>query len=232
MIAILKSSERASRSLSWLESRHSFNVGGVDALDFNGFRALREINDDILKPSSGFPMHRHKDMEIVCFVISGTMAHQDNFGHSSILKAGDVLRMSAGAGIEHTESNVSTTELLHFVQVWIRPLRSGIKPSYEQMSFSKAEKQGRLRLIVSGDREEDALFIHQDMQIYAASLKEGETLKQPLGPNRHAWVQIVSGSAIMNLKVMESGDGASLSEESDVEMECVSPCELLLFILS
>lgn len=231
MTSILKASERTARSLGWLESRHSFNKGGIDAEDLNGFRALREINDDILAPGAGFPMHAHKDMEIICFIMEGGLSHEDSFGHKATLNAGDVLRMSAGMGIEHSEANLSASKPVRFIQAWIKPSKPGFKPGYEQMSFSQAERSGKLKLVVSGDREEDAIFIHQDAQIYVASLKPGDKVRHPLSPNRHAWVQMASGVAILNLKPLESGDGASVSGEPAAEIECVEACELLLFNL-
>ena len=231
MTSVLKASERAARSLGWVESRHSFNEGGVDAVDLNGFRALREINDDTIAPGAGFPMHPHKDMEIICFVVKGGMLHEDSNGHRSSLGEGDVLRLSSGSGIGHKESNVSSAAPLHFIQIWIKPSKTGMKPAYEHMHFTEEERSGRLRLLVSGDREEDAVFIHQDAQIYTATLKAGEQVRHRLGANRNAWVQMISGSAVVNLKAMEGGDGASISGEPEVAIECVTQCELLLFNL-
>lgn len=231
MLEVLKESERAVQSLGWLESRHSFNMGGMDADDFNGFRSLSEINDDILAPGAGFPMHKRHDMEIVCFVIEGEMSHEDSYGHRTALGAGNVFRMSAGTGINHREANLSATDPLHMVQIWMRPDRIDLKPGYEQMRLCKEEIQGRLRLTVSGDREEGTLFIHQDAHIYEASLQPGEKVRHTLGANRHVWVQMVSGSALVNGVALERGDGASISEESEAEIECVTPCWLLLFSL-
>lgn len=231
MLKILKSSERAKRGLGWVESRHSFNAGGVDAQDLNGFRALREINDDLLAPGAAFPMHPHKDLEMLCFILEGSLAHSDGFGRKATLNEGDALRISAGAGMEHAEANASDSKPVRFVQAWIRPSRPGFKPSYEQMRFGKEEKEGRLKLMASGDREEDALFLHQDVQVYGAILKLGDSLVHPLGPNRNAWIQMLSGAAIVNLKPLESGDGAAVSGENSVQIECVEPCELLLFNL-
>jgi redox-sensitive bicupin YhaK (pirin superfamily) len=191
---------------------------------------LRVINDDRVAPGGGFPTHPHGDMEIVSYVLEGALAHKDSLGTGSVIRPGDVQRMSAGTGIRHSEFNASKTEPVHFLQIWILPDRPGLEPGYEQKTFSAEEKRGRLRLVGSRDGRDGSVTIHQDVDLYATLLGERESVSHALQPGRKAWVQVAQGTATLNGEQLYPGDGVAVDEAGDLELASTSEdAEILLF---
>jgi hypothetical protein len=196
-----------------------------------GFRDLRVINEDRVQPGEGFGTHGHRDMEIISYVLEGELAHRDSLGHGEVLRPGDVQRMSAGTGIRHSEFNGSATSPLHFLQVWILPERAGLAPGYEQKAFPEDRRRNRLQLVAAPDASGGALAIHQDVRIYAGLFAPGARDAVEIGPGRGAWVQVARGSVRVNGVELHAGDGASLEEESTVQVEGVEDAEVLAFDL-
>ena len=227
MIALRPAEERGHTRLSWLDSRHSFSFDRYYDPRHMGFRVLRVINEDRVDPGQGFGTHPHRDMEILTFVLEGALEHKDSLGSGSVIRPGDVQRMTAGTGISHSEFNPSRTEPVHFLQVWILPERPGLEPSYEQRSFPAAG----LRLVGSRDGREGSVRIHQDVLVYVARLSPGEEVVHALAPGRHAWIQMARGAAQVNGTRLAAGDGAALSEERSVELRGVDGAEALVFDL-
>ena len=227
MIALRPAEERGHTRLSWLDSRHSFSFDRYYDPRHMGFRVLRVINEDRVDPGQGFGTHPHRDMEILTFVLEGALEHKDSLGNGSVIRPGDVQRMTAGTGISHSEFNPSRTEPVHFLQVWILPERPGLEPSYEQRSFPAAG----LRLVGSRDGREGSVRIHQDVLVYVARLSPGEEVVHALAPGRHAWIQMTRGAAQVNGTRLGAGDGAALSEERSVTLRGVDGAEALLFEL-
>ena len=232
MISIRRSSDRGVTRLSWLDSRHSFSFGDYYDPENVGFRSLRVINDDRVGPGGGFGMHGHRDMEIVTYVLSGQLAHRDSTGTGSTLTRGDVQRMSAGTGIRHSEFNGSKEAPAHFLQIWMMPERTGLKPEYEQRRVTDEDKQGQLRLIGSHDGREGSLSIHQDVDLFASILGPSERVVYSIRPGRQAWIQVADGALTLNGKTLNAGDGAAISEETQLEMIAAEPTEFLLFDLA
>ena len=232
MITIRPRESRGKTELGWLDSRHSFSFGDYADPERMGFRALRVINEDRVIPGAGFPPHAHRDMEIVTYVLEGALAHKDTLGNSSVIKPGEVQRMSAGTGIRHSEYNGAPDERVHFLQIWILPERQGIAPGYEQRDFPADEKRGRWRLVASHDGREGSVTIHQDTDLYASLLREGETLSFALRPGRYAWLQVARGQAKLADAVMKEGDGAAISNETQIALAAAADAELLLFDLA
>jgi quercetin 2,3-dioxygenase len=240
MIRIRKSAERGHGEHGWLDTRHTFSFADYYDPRHMGFRALRVINDDRVAPRRGFPSHPHRDMEILTYVVEGALAHEDSMGNGSVIRAGDVQRMSAGTGIVHSEVNASPSQALRLLQIWILPEREGLPPSYEQKTFSESEKRGRLRRVVSRDGAEGSVSIHQDVDVYATVLRGGQAVRHTLRPGRHAWLQVAEGAVTLNGQVLEVGDGAAVSDETTLELGAEGPqegrgegrAEALLFDLS
>jgi len=225
-------SERAASKLAWLDVKHSFQFDEERPEELNGFRALKAFNDVRMAPGSAFPMRRLKNMELLSYVVEGELRLQDSQGHSQALSTNDVQRLSSGLGLAHAELNNSKAAPLRFIQLWIQPSVPDLKPGYEQMSFSKAEKTGKLKLIASGDREEDCLFIHQDVHIYAASLSDGDAVSHIIAPNRNVWLQVVSGMAKADGMELSEGDALAIeNEETSLAIEAASRCEIILLDL-
>ena len=227
MIALRPAEERGHTRLSWLDSRHSFSFDRYYDPRHMGFRVLRVINEDRVDPGQGFGTHPHRDMEILTFVLEGALEHKDSLGSGSVIRPGDVQRMTAGTGISHSEFNPSRTEPVHFLQVWILPERPGLEPSYEQRSFPAAG----LRLVGSRDGREGSVRIHQDVLVHLARLSPGEDVVHALVPGRHAWIQMARGAAQVNGARLAAGDGAALSEERSVTLRGVDGAEALVFDL-
>ncbi|GAB1267550.1 pirin family protein [Aurantivibrio infirmus] len=223
---------RGRADVDWLDSRHTFSFGSYYDPEHMGFGALRVINEDRIVPGGGFDTHGHKDMEIISYVISGALAHKDSIGNGSQIKPGEVQKMSAGSGIEHSEFNASKTEPVHFLQIWIRPNRVGIDPSYEQVYFALEERQNTLKLIVSGSGREGAIQISQDVEIYSAVLDVDKHLKFDVATDRKVWVQVVKGELIINSVKLAAGDGLGLEKISEVSLASTSDAEILLFDLA
>lgn len=232
MIRIRRSDERGRADHGWLDSRHTFSFADYYDPEHMGFRTLRVINEDRVRAGAGFGTHGHRDMEIVSYVLSGSLAHKDSLGNGSVLTAGDVQRMTAGTGVRHSEMNPSLEEPVHFLQIWIVPEREGLEPGYEEVHVSESEKRGRLRLIASGRSGDGALKIHQDVDLYAGVLEPGERVELALKAGRHAWIQVVRGDLSLGGEQLEAGDGAALSEEEAVRLTAKSEAELLVFDLA
>ena len=232
MLAIRRSQERGHANHGWLDTHYTFSFSDYYDPEHVHFRTLRVINDDRVAGGGGFPMHPHRDMEIVTYVLEGGLEHRDSMGNGSVIRPGDVQRMSAGTGVTHSEFNASKTEPVHLLQIWMFPERKGIKPSYEQKMFSEADKRGRLRLVASPDGRDGSVTIHQDNELYATVLRKGDQVRHELKPERHAWVQVARGSVKLNGQELAEGDGAAISEEKAIELTGVKDAEVLLFDLA
>lgn len=232
MLALRKAEERGHANHGWLNSYHSFSFAYYYDPQHTGFRKLRVINEDRVKPNRGFDAHPHRDMEIISYVLEGALAHKDSMGNSSVISAGEVQIMSAGTGIIHSEFNPSQTDPVHFLQIWIFPNRTGLIPSYDQKLFTPAEKQGKLRLILSPDGRDGSLVIHQDVNLYATMLSSGEKVEYTVARDRYAWVQITQGEMTLNGLALKAGDGVAISEADRVVLEAQTDSEALLFDLN
>lgn len=231
MMTIRPAAERGHADHGWLDSHHTFSFADYYDPRHMGFRTLRVINDDRVAPARGFGTHPHRDMEIVSYVLEGALEHRDSMGTGSVIRPGDVQRMSAGTGVLHSEFNASKTEPVHFLQIWIMPAQRGIPPSYEQKTFPRADKEGRLRLVVSPDGADESVRIHADARVYASVLAAGQRVELTLPAPRHAWVHVASGAVRLNGKDLAEGDGAAVSEES-VRLEGTTGGEVLVFDLA
>jgi redox-sensitive bicupin YhaK (pirin superfamily) len=232
MLTLRPAGERMHTRIGWLDSRHSFSFAEHYDPRHMGFRALRVINEDRVAPGQGFGTHPHRDMEILSYVLEGALMHQDNMGTGSIIKPGDVQRMTAGTGVLHSEANASEREPVHFLQIWLLPDRSGLKPSYEQRAFPPETRKGQLTLVGSRDARDGSVTINQDVDLYAAALDAGNSVSHALKSGRHAWMQITRGAVQVNGSALRAGDGAAISEETAVQIEASVPSELLLFDLA
>lgn len=229
MIDIRHAEERGKVDLGWLDSNHSFSFGHYHDPAHMGFGPLRVINEDRVQPGQGFPTHGHENMEIISYVLDGALEHKDSIGTGSVIRPGDIQRMSAGTGIRHSEYNPSQDELVHFFQIWILPEKDGIDPGYEQKAFSAAERSGRLLLVASGDARDGSIRIHRDVDLYSAVLTEGAETRLDLRPGRKVWVQLARGTAKVNGEQLYPGDGAALTDEAAVELHATSDAEILVF---
>ncbi len=232
MMHIRRSLDRGHFDHGWLDTYHTFSFGDYHDPKHVEFRSLRVLNEDVVAPDKGFPAHPHRDMEIVTYVLEGALRHRDSMGNGSVIRPGDVQRMSAGTGVTHSEHNASKSEPVHLLQIWIYPERNGLAPGYEQKAFADAEKRGRLRLVASPDGREGSVTIHQDAELYAALLAAGETVRQEGKPGRHAWIQVARGSVKLNGQELSAGDGAALSGEKNILLTGVRDAEVLLFDLA
>jgi quercetin 2,3-dioxygenase len=228
MMVIRPAQERGVANFGWLDSRHTFSFGGYSDPNHMGFADLRVINEDKVTPGQGFATHGHQDMEIVTYVLEGALEHKDSIGTGSIIRPGDVQRMSAGTGIRHSEFNASQTELVHLLQIWILPEQKGIEPSYEQKTFPEAEKRGKLRLVGSREGRNGSITIHQDIDFYAASLQAGEEVSHTLAAGRVAWLQVARGSVQLNDQPLTAGDGVACSPRYPQGVAPTSPQESLM----
>ncbi|MCP1336179.1 pirin family protein [Futiania mangrovi] len=231
MISVRRSAERGRFDIDWLQSRHTFSFGHYLDPNHMGFGALRVINEDRVAPGAGFPPHGHADMEIVSYVLDGALEHRDSLGTGSVIRPGDVQRMSAGTGIRHAEYNASDSAPVHFLQIWIQPGTRGVTPGYEQKAFGDALK-GAFRLVASPDGRDGSLTIHQDAALYAARLAAGETAALTLGDGRRAWLQVARGSVTANGARLDAGDGAGLTGVADIAVAAETDAEVLLFDLA
>lgn len=229
MFEIRHEEERGVANFDWLNSKHTFSFGHYHDPKHMGFGPLRVINEDRVQPGRGFDTHGHRDMEIITYVLEGALEHKDSIGNGSIIRPGDVQRMTAGTGVRHSEFNASESERVHFLQIWILPEKEGLKPGYEQKTFSKAQKSGTLRLVGSRDGRDGSVMIHQDVDLYATCLDEGEEISHEPETGRQVWVQIARGEAEVNGTKLEAGDGVALANEARVTLRGVSDAELLLF---
>jgi quercetin 2,3-dioxygenase len=232
MMQVRTSAERGHFDHGWLNTYHTFSFADYHDPAHMGFRALRVINEDRVDPGMGFGTHGHRDMEIVTYVLEGALAHKDSMGNGSVLRPGELQRMSAGTGVRHSEVNPSATEAVHLYQIWLLPRSQGIRPSYEQKSFPEEEKQGRLRLAASPDGAEGSLTIHQDARIYLATLSPGQSVSHELLSERHAWLQVLRGRVSVNGIELKAGDGLAASEERSLTVVGHESAEVMVFDLA
>jgi redox-sensitive bicupin YhaK (pirin superfamily) len=232
MIQIRKAAERGHFDHGWLDTYHTFSFADYYDPRHTSFRALRVINEDRVAPGAGFGMHPHRDMEIVTYVLDGALEHKDSMGNGSVIRAGQLQRMSAGTGVRHSEFNPSDTESVHLYQIWLLPQRKGLEPSYEELRVPDEEKQGRFRLVASPDGAAGGLTIHQDARLYLARLQGGETAAHALGSGRAAWLQVLRGSVNVLGNSQSAGDGVAVTDESAVSVQAAVSSEILLFDLA
>ena len=231
-LTVRRSHERGHADHGWLDTYHTFAFAGYFDPRHQGFRALRVINDDRVAPGAGFPMHPHRDMEILTWVLDGALEHRDSMGNGATMRPGDMQRMTAGTGVLHSEFNPSPREPLRLLQIWVLPDRGGREPSYEQRSFPPEERRGRLRLVASPDGARGSVTIHQDVRVHAASLERGVQVQHALESARHAWLQVARGTVRVNGEVLAEGDGASIAGPVRLDVTGVEDAELLLFDLA
>ena len=229
MIRIRKADERGHFDHGWLNTYHTFSFADYYDESFMGFRELRVINEDRVRGGNGFGTHAHRDMEIVSYVLEGELEHRDSMGNGSIIRPGDVQRMSAGTGVQHSERNPLPDQLVHFYQIWILPGQRGITPSYEQKHFTPEERRGTLRLVASPDGREGSVKLHQDVSIYSGIL-DGESGRHEFAPNRYGWLQVARGVVSVDGVRLSAGDGAAIAEEKAVTINGTG-AEVLLFDL-
>jgi redox-sensitive bicupin YhaK (pirin superfamily) len=232
MITLRKAQDRGHAQHGWLDSWHTFSFGDYYDPKHMGFRSLRVINEDRVAPGKGFPTHTHRDMEIVTYVLEGALEHKDSMGNGSVMKPGDVQRMTAGTGVGHSEFNASRSEPVHFLQIWLLPEGRNLQPGYEQKNFSKAERQGKLRVVASREGGDGAVVVHQDVKLLAGVFAAGESASYTLAPGRHAWLHVARGKLRVNGQDLEAGDALQASEEAALELSGVNDAEVLLFDLS
>lgn len=232
MITVRLSDQRGYANHGWLDTNFTFSFADYYDPDFMGFRNLRVINEDRIEPAQGFPTHGHRDMEIITYVISGELSHRDSMGNGETIHPNEVQRMTAGTGVLHSEYS-SPTDRTHLLQIWIMPEKRNLQPGYEQKFFEREEKEGKLKLIASRGGDDGSVHINQDVQLFASVLKSGETVEHKLGEKRHAWLQLISGSVEINGIIMEAGDGAAVSDESELTIKALADSsEFLLFDLN
>jgi redox-sensitive bicupin YhaK (pirin superfamily) len=231
MITLRPAQERGRTLTGWLDSSHTFSFNRYYDPRWSGFRNLLVLNEDLVAPGSGFPTHSHSDMEILSYVLSGELAHKDSTGVNSVIRPHEFQKMSAGAGVSHSEFNPSDAEPTHFLQIWIEPDQEGLKTNYEQKRFPPEERRGKLRLIASRDGAEGSITVHQDVRVYNALLAPGDKIRYPLGEDRYAWVQLVSGGVALDGAALSAGDGAAIMQEHSLEIIASDIAELLLFDL-
>jgi hypothetical protein len=232
MIRVRKAGERGHFDHGWLDTYHTFSFGDYYDPAHLGFRSLRVINDDRVQPGQGFGMHGHRDMEIVTYVLDGALQHKDSLGNGSIIRAGELQRMTAGTGVRHSEFNPSDKEGVHLYQIWLLPERKGLKPSYEELAVGEEEKQGRFRLVASPDGAAGSLTIHQDARLYLASLLPGQAVAHSIEPGRAAWLQVLRGSVNVLGNDLSAGDGVAVTDENAISVQAAVPSEVLLFDLA
>jgi redox-sensitive bicupin YhaK (pirin superfamily) len=232
MITKRAAGERGHADHGWLDTRHTFSFASYHDPRHMGFGSLRVINDDRVAPGAGFGTHGHRDMEIVSYVVEGALEHRDSMGNGSVLRPGDVQRMTAGTGITHSEFNGSKEDSLRFLQIWVVPNREGLEPGWEEKHYPAAERHNRLRLVVSPDGSEGSLRIHQDVRVYAGLLDGDASVDHPLQIGRRAWVQVVNGQIEVNGQSLLEGDGLALTGETGLRFRDAREAEFLVFDLA
>jgi hypothetical protein len=232
MIQIRKADERGHFDLGWLDTYHTFSFDQYYDPRHMSFRSLRVINEDRVSPGKGFPTHSHRDMEIITYILEGALKHQDSMGNGSVIRPGDVQRMTAGTGVGHSEFNPSPYEPVHLLQIWILPNQKNLAPGYEQKAFTQEDRQGRLCLIASPDGAQGSVTVNQDARVFASVLEQGEAVEHVLESERHAWIQVARGSVTLNGEHLGQGDGAAISDERTLEIEGRGPAEILVFDLA
>jgi len=232
MLTIRKSEERGHANHGWLDSYHTFSFANYYDPQHMAFRSLRVINQDLIAGGKGFGTHPHRDMEIITYMLDGALEHKDSMGNGSIIRVGDVQRMSAGTGITHSEFNPSATETAHLLQIWILPNQQNVTPSYEQISFSREEKLNQLRLIASPNGRDRSVTIHQDAYVYASILEDGAEITHRLNPNRYAWIQVARGNVLVGDRLLNGGDAISSDQAGDLKITSQGNTEILVFDLA
>src|SRR5262245_19070716 len=232
MIVRRPANERGRTRIGWLDSWHSFSFGDYYDPAHMEFRSLRVLNDDRIAAGQGFGMHPHRDMEIITYMVSGALEHKDSLGTGSVIRPGEVQRMSAGTGIRHSEINPSPTTPAHLLQIWLMPERDGLTPGYAQKAFPEADRRNRLWLVASRDGRECSVTIHQDAATYVTSLDAGKEVTHSLPRGRHAWLQVVRGAVTLNGEALKTGDGAAVSDESTLTVAATEATEVVLFDLA
>lgn len=232
MMTLRPSHERGHANHGWLDSYHTFSFADYYDPRHMGFRHLRVINEDRVQPGAGFDAHSHRDMEILTYVLEGALEHKDSMGNGSVIRPGEVQRMSAGTGISHSEYNYSKAEPVHLLQIWIVPEQRGLKPGYEQRSFTIQEERGTLCLIAVRDARGGAVTVHQDVDLFVALLDRGDRVVHRLESGRHAWVQVARGAVMINGLPLKAGDGAAVSEDDALQISANDNSEILLFDLA
>jgi quercetin 2,3-dioxygenase len=232
MIEIRKGSDRGYADHGWLRSYHSFSFADYQDSEHMGFGPLRVINEDRIRPGTGFGTHGHRDMEIISYVLEGALAHKDNMGNGSAIVPGDVQRMSAGKGVLHSEFNHSKDGVTHFLQIWIEPNVTGIPPSYEQKHFDAASKRGRLRLVAAPDGREGSVTVHQDAYLYSTLLDGVDRVTHSLAPGRRGYVHVARGKLSVNGQPLEAGDALKATDTAEIVLEKAGNAEVILFDLS
>ena len=226
---IRRSHERGHTDHGWLDSHHTFSFADYYDPEHMGYRALRVINEDRVAPGGGFPTHSHRDMEILSYVLAGGLGHKDSMGNGSVIRPGDVQRMSAGTGVQHSEFNHSKTEPVHFFQIWLFPDQRGLAPGYEEKHFDDDAKRGRLKLVASRDGRDGSVIVHQHADLYSALLGAGDEVTHATDRTRKGWVQVASGAVAVNGEPLAAGDGAAIAYEDNVAIRASADSELLLF---
>ncbi len=229
MIIVRAKDERGVANFGWLDSRHTFSFGNYYDPQHMGFASLRVINEDKVLPAKGFGTHGHRDMEIISYVLSGELEHRDSMGNGSVIRPGDIQRMSAGTGVRHSEFNASDVNPVHFLQIWIMPEQRGLEPSYEEKNFSTIQP-GALTLVGSSDGRENSVTIHQNVNLYLGSLEQSDRLTYQIDEDRAVWVQVTKGEVKLNERLLQAGDGAAIVDESKIAIAGnTSDSEILLF---
>ncbi len=232
MITVRPAAERGHFDHGWLDTSHTFSFASYHDPQHMGFRALRVINEDRVQPGEGFGTHAHRDMEILTWVLEGALEHKDSMGNGSVIRPGDIQRMSAGTGVTHSEFNPSGEAPVHLLQIWLLPNQRGLLPSYEEKRFPPEALRGRLALIAAGDGRQGAVTIHQDADLWTARLGPGQSVRHNLKPGRHAWLQVARGAVSLSGRTLGAGDGAALTDEPALEISATAPAEVLLFDLA
>ncbi|MBR8828145.1 MAG: pirin family protein [Gomphosphaeria aponina SAG 52.96 = DSM 107014] len=231
MITIRRAIDRGHANYGWLNSDYTFSFANYYDPNYLGFSSLRVINEDRVSGGAGFATHGHRDMEIITYVLSGSLEHKDSMGNVSVIKAGEVQLMSAGTGIFHSEYNHSPTAPVHFLQIWLSPATRGLPPSYQQHNFGLAKNLGKLHLLAAPDGRDGALTVHQDVNLLAGVFQAGDRLSLPLLPQRHTWFQVARGDLTLNDLSLHGGDGAAITEETNLVISATNDAEILLFDL-
>ena len=231
MITVRRADDRGKTKLDWLLSFHSFSFGTYHDPAHMGFKTLRVLNEDRVAPEAGFPMHPHRDMEILSYVVRGTLEHKDSLGNHGVIREGEIQLMSAGSGVTHSEFNPSETEPLHFLQIWIRPEKKGLEPAFQKKFFYERERINRLQIIASSSPAKGALHLNQQAEIYLSNLKAKHTLEHLIKPKSDIWIQMVKGEILIGEIHLKQGDGAGFIQEEKIEIGALSDSEFLLFSL-
>lgn len=231
MVTVRPGKARGLTELGWLETRHTFSFGDYHDPDHMGYGPLRALNEDIMAPGAGLGRHAHHDVEIVTWVLEGELAHEDSLGHASVVRRGLLQRMSAGTGLEHSETNASERLPVRALQIWLRPDRPGHAPAYEQRHLPLPERRNRLRLAVSGDGADGSLRWHQDARLWVTEMGPDVTLEHQLAPGRRAWIQVTGGRVAVNAVLLVAGDGAAVEDAARIDLAADGECALLLFDL-